>query len=66
MNNELKLLGAVLLLLISLVLGIRELRIRTSLGKNDYSRKSMNIKKCGGIIGLILVSVFLIYEYFNQ
>ena len=57
MNQELKLLGGISILLISLGLGYRELKNWKTINEKDNIRKSLSIKKTGGIIGLLMVSL---------
>ena len=52
-------------MIISILLGLREIKIWNNLEKEDYILKSFSVKKIGAIIGLFLVGIAGIYRYFS-
>tara|TARA_R110002049_G_scaffold251761_1_gene426208 strand:+ start:143 stop:361 length:219 start_codon:yes stop_codon:yes gene_type:complete len=65
-SKELEMLGGVLCLAISILLGYREYINRKSIKKDDYILKSFNIQKSTGIIIFFIAGVILVYRYFSD
>ena len=61
---DLEMLGGIICLAISLLLGYREYINWKSIKRDDYVLKSFSIQKTAGIIIFLIVGVLLIYEYF--
>ncbi len=64
-DREFELIIGIISLTVSILLGLREIRIWKSLEKDDYMLKSFSIKKIGAIVGLFLVGIAGIYRYYN-
>lgn len=63
-NKELELLFGAICFVVAIILGVREYRILNATQNDDWIRKSFSIKKIGGIIGLCLVGLVVLYRYF--
>ncbi|KPM30491.1 Hypothetical protein I595_3312 [Croceitalea dokdonensis DOKDO 023] len=59
-------LGGIICLTISLLLGYREYLNWKSIKKDDYILKSFSIQKSAGIIIFFVAGVVLIYRYFSN
>jgi hypothetical protein len=63
-KKELELIFGVICFAIAIILGIREYKVLNATQNDDWIRKSFSIKKIGGIIGLCLVGLVVLYRYF--
>jgi len=63
-TKELEMLGGIICLAISLLLGYREYINWKSIRRDDYILKSFSIQKSAGIIIFFIAGVLLIYQYF--
>tara|TARA_R110002072_G_C7766330_1_gene518772 strand:+ start:180 stop:380 length:201 start_codon:yes stop_codon:yes gene_type:complete len=64
-NREFEIIFGIICMIISILLGLREIKIWNNLEKEDYILKSFSVKKIGAIIGLFLVGIAGIYRYFS-
>ena len=63
---EMEMLGGLICLAVSILLGYREYLNWKSIERNDYILKSNSIKKIGGIIIFFIIGISLIYRYFTD
>lgn len=61
-KQKIELVLGIVFIVISLTLGIREIKNWNNLEKNDFILQSFGVKKIGSIIGLFLVAVYMIYR----
>ena len=66
MAKELEMLGGVICLVISILLGYREYLNWKSIKRDDYIIKSFSIQKLAGIIIFFIAGVLLIHRYFSN
>jgi len=64
MDKEYELILGILSLIISILLGVREINNLMKIKKNDFMLKSISIKKIGAIMVFFIVGIVGIYRYF--